>query len=98
MAPNPRDVLHAARTTARRTRKSAGRLVVSGLGFSAAYFLDAEHGKARRQQVWDLVDHVRRSRRSTKVAAPPPGAPPAAVGPPGPVVDRSVNGVRATAP
>jgi hypothetical protein len=62
----PKETLAAARSRAQRTKKSAGRLLVSGLGFSAAYFLDSEHGKARRQQAWDLIDHVRRSRAASK--------------------------------
>jgi hypothetical protein len=81
----PKETLAAARSRAQRTRKSAGRLLVSGLGFSAAYFLDSEHGKARRQQAWDLVDHVRRSRVASKTdQAGPAGRAPAmeANGPP----------------
>lgn len=42
---------------ARRAKRSAGRLLVSGLGFSAAYFLDPDHGAARRRRV---VEYVRR--------------------------------------
>jgi hypothetical protein len=62
----PKETLAAARSRAHRTKKSAGRLLVSGLGFSAAYFFDSEHGKARRQQAWALIDHVRRSRVASK--------------------------------
>jgi hypothetical protein len=62
----PKETLAAARSRAQRTKKSAGRLLVSGLGFSAAYFFDSEHGKARRQQAWDLIDHIRRSRVASK--------------------------------
>jgi hypothetical protein len=58
----PKETLAAARSRARRTKKSAGRLLISGIGFSAAYFFDTEHGKARRQQAWDLIDHIRRPR------------------------------------
>jgi hypothetical protein len=65
--PNvPKETLAAAKSRAHRTKKSAGRLLVSGIGFSAAYFLDSEHGKARRQQAWDLIDHVWRSRVASK--------------------------------
>jgi hypothetical protein len=65
----PKETLAAAAGRARRTKKSAGRLLVSGLGFSAAYFFDSEHGKARRQQAWDLVDHIRRSRVASKAGS-----------------------------
>jgi hypothetical protein len=81
----PKETLAAAAGRARRTKKSAGRLLVSGLGFSAAYFFDSEHGKARRQQAWDLVDHIRRFRVASKsgpagAAAPVPAV--EAKGPP----------------
>jgi hypothetical protein len=43
-----------------RSRRSAGRLAFSGIGFSAAYFLDPSHGTARRKQAIDLFKRVRR--------------------------------------
>jgi hypothetical protein len=35
----------------RSVKKTSGRLLFSGIGFSAAYFLDPEHGAARRQRI-----------------------------------------------
>ena len=35
---------------------------MSGIGFSAAYFLDPDHGKARRKQALGLIDHLLHSR------------------------------------
>jgi hypothetical protein len=98
MPIDPRNALHTARAKAGRTRKTAGRLMVSGLGFSAAYFFDAEHGQARRRQAWDLVDHIRRSRQSARASVAGRVAPPRASPPPRSVGERSANGVRATAP
>jgi hypothetical protein len=50
---------HGAVATAarhiRRTKRSTGRLAVSALGFSAAYFLDAENGAARRRRLQDFM-------------------------------------------
>jgi hypothetical protein len=42
----------------RGARKAAGRLAISGIGFSVAYFFDADHGQARRQQAMDLIARV----------------------------------------
>jgi hypothetical protein len=98
MPIDPKRALHTASARAQRTRKTAGRLMISGLGFSAAYFFDAEHGKARRQQLWDLVDHFRLSRQAAKRSPGGQGAPPLVGSHPGAPVERSANGVRATAP
>ena len=58
---DPKGTFEAARGHAHRARKSAGRLVISGLGFSVAYFFDPEHGSARRKQAVEVVNHVRRA-------------------------------------
>jgi hypothetical protein len=34
-----------------------------GFGYSLAYFLDPEHGPARRRQALDLIDRIQRRRR-----------------------------------
>jgi hypothetical protein len=62
VARDPNGTLDAARGRVLRARKSAGRLFVSGIGFSVAYFLDPDHGKTRRKRALDLMAHVRRSR------------------------------------
>jgi len=80
MAINPKGTFESARGHAHRARKSAGRLAVSGLGFSVAYFFDPDHGSARRKHAVEMVNHVRRakaqlkSRRGQRVA--PTAAPP----------------------
>jgi hypothetical protein len=50
----------------RKARRSAGRLLVSGIGFSAAYFLDPDHGATRRAQAVDVLRRARRSRQDAK--------------------------------
>jgi hypothetical protein len=59
---DPRQSVHAARNHVQRARKSTGRLFMAGLGFSAAYFFDTEHGKERRKQLRDFIGRTRRSR------------------------------------
>jgi hypothetical protein len=58
----PKETLGAARSHARKAKKTAGRLLVSGIGFSAAYFLDPDHGQARRKKALGFIDHLLRSR------------------------------------
>jgi len=59
---DPKATLGAARSHAHKVRKTASRLFVSGIGFSAAYFLDPDHGQARRRQALGLIDHLLHSR------------------------------------
>ena len=59
---DPKETLGAVRTRAYKAKKTAGRVFVSGLGFSAAFFLDPDHGKARRKQALGFVDHLLHSR------------------------------------
>ena len=54
--------------TRRRHKRSTGRLLFAGLGFSAAFFLDAAQGRARRKQVADVLRRIRRSRRAPDAA------------------------------
>jgi hypothetical protein len=99
MAIDARGTLESVRGHAHRARKSAGRLAVSGLGFSVAYFFDPDHGSARRKHAVEVVNHVRRAkahvkvRRGQRVA---PSAPttvtstqPGSVAPPRPVTNGS---------
>ncbi len=58
---DPKGTFESARGHAHRARKSTGRLVISGLGFSVAYFFDPDHGSARRKQAMEVVNHVRRA-------------------------------------
>jgi hypothetical protein len=96
MATEPKETRAAAKGRVQRTKKSAGRLLLSGIGFSAAYFFDAEHGRARRQQAWDVVDHVRKSRAAKGGHGEPAGKTPA-VDESRPPFQRSANGPRSAA-
>jgi hypothetical protein len=44
---------------ARLAQRRGMRLVFSGIGFSAAYFLDPDHGPARRRQAMVLMRRAR---------------------------------------
>jgi hypothetical protein len=93
---DPKGTFEAARSQAHRARKSAGRLALSGLGFSVAYFFDPEHGDARRKHAVEMLNHVRRATTHVKRRRHPPTT---AVTGPGPVTPlRQVsNGARASA-
>ena len=52
---DPKATLGAARSRAHKAKKTASRLFVSGVGFSAAYFLDPDHGKARLELIGRLL-------------------------------------------
>jgi hypothetical protein len=62
---DPRETLGAARVRAHKAKKTAGRLVVSGVGFSVAYFFDPEHGHARRKRARESLDHLLRRRHDS---------------------------------
>jgi hypothetical protein len=94
---DPKEMRTPAKGRVQRTKKSAGRLLLSGIGFSAAYFLDAEHGRVRRQQAWNMVDRVRISRARKRGQAEPAVVTPAVEASPSPF-QRSANGPRAAAP
>jgi len=95
VAIDPKKTFEAARGHAHRARKSAGRLAVSGLGFSVAYFFDPAHGSDRRKHAVELVNRVRRTkahvnaRRGQKTAAAPTPTTPST----GPAVDTPPGGV-----
>ena len=98
MAIDPRVTLHAAGGGAHRARRSAGRLIVSGVGFSVAYFLDPAQGAARRRHAVEVISQVRHARAVARTsrgatAVPPTGGIPnaEAVGP----LSQGANGVRA---
>jgi hypothetical protein len=100
MAGDSQGTFEAARGHAHRARKSAGRLAVSGLGFSVAYFFDPDHGSARRKQALVVANHIRRtaaqvkSRRGRKVA---PTSPTTTARPDKPLPEGATNGSRASA-
>ena len=101
MAIDPRASLDTAKHRAHRAKKSAGRLLVSGLGFAAAYFLDPDHGKARRGQAFQFIDHIRRARADGKAGQAghaEPEVPVKTTDAPGPrgAFQRAANGIRAT--
>ena len=96
MTTDPKEMRAAAKGRVQRTKKAAGRLLLSGIGFSAAYFFDAEHGRARRQQALELVDHVRRS-RAAKMGHGRPEVDTPAADVSRPDFARSANGRRAAA-
>jgi hypothetical protein len=50
-----RNVTATVARHAHRARRSAGRIVVSAAGFSAAYYLDPENGAQRRHRLHELV-------------------------------------------
>jgi len=57
----PSRTVQAARRQVHRVKRSTGRLLCAGLGFSVAYFLDPARGRTRRKQVADVIRRVRRS-------------------------------------
>jgi hypothetical protein len=64
---DPRVAYKSAGIHARNVRRASTRLLFSGIGFSAAYFLDPEHGAARRQQAVEFIRRMRTTLGSTKV-------------------------------
>ena len=72
---DPKGTLESARGHAHRARKSTGRLVVSGLGFSVAYFFDPDHGSTRRKQAIEVVNHLRRAAAHARSLRTQPSAP-----------------------
>jgi hypothetical protein len=65
---DPSRTVEAARRRVHRVKRSSGRLLFAGLGFSVAYFLDAARGRARRKQVVDVVRRIRRSKLTADAA------------------------------
>ncbi len=72
---DPKGTFEAARSHVHRARKSTGRLLVSGLGFSVAYFFDPAHGSARRKQAIEVVNQVRKAGAHVKSRRSQPSAP-----------------------
>jgi hypothetical protein len=57
---NPRETYSAAGQRARHAERTGVRLMFSVIGFSTAYFLDPEHGAARRHQA---LEYLRRGKQ-----------------------------------
>ena len=72
---DPRGSYDAATRHARKARRSAGRLFVSGIGFSAAYFLDPDHGTARRKRAVEFLQRTRRAIGSSEIKRDQPDTP-----------------------
>jgi hypothetical protein len=70
-----RKTFESAGEHARHAQRNGTRLVFSGIGFSAAYFLDPEHGPARRRQAVVLMRRARAVIASARSGhdAPVPG-------------------------
>jgi hypothetical protein len=70
-----RKTFESAGEHARHAQRNGTRLVFSGIGFSAAYFLDPEHGPARRRQAMVLMRRARAVIASARSGhdAPVPG-------------------------
>lgn len=63
---NPHETLKSVSAQTRHARKSGARLLFSGVGFSLAYFLDPDQGRARRQQAMDYLSRARQVMASAK--------------------------------
>jgi hypothetical protein len=61
---DPKETLGAVRARTQKAKKTGGRLLVSGLGFAAAYFLDPDHGHARRMRARESFDLLLLRRRA----------------------------------
>lgn len=74
MHMNRQELFSSANRRMRRARKRSGRLLVSALGFGAAYYFDTENGAARRQQLQRWMG--RTVHRSDSVVGSETGDPP----------------------
>jgi hypothetical protein len=72
---NPRQTVQAARRQVRRVKRSTGRLLIAGLGFSVAYFFDAAQGRARRKQIVGVIRRAHGSKVAVKAPHPAPDLP-----------------------
>lgn len=99
MARDPSQTVQAARRHLHQVKRSTGRLLIAGLGFSAAYFFDAAQGRARRKQIVDLIRWARRSRVAANADHPVPDLPHIGGADLGPraTFQRAADGIRASA-
>lgn len=79
MQTHRQELVSSASRRIRRGRKTTGRIVVSALGFSVAYYFDTENGAVRRKRLHDLLRrtvHNIESGLAPEVGDPPPVFPP----------------------
>jgi hypothetical protein len=75
MQTDRQELVRAAGRRVRRGKRTAGRVVVSALGFAMAYYFDTEHGEERRRHLHQAVRHAVHSlqdARSRDLGDPPP--------------------------
>ncbi len=75
MQINRQELLSSARRRVRRGKKTTGRIVVSALGFGAAYYFDTENGGVRRKRLRQTLQRAMHNIES--VVSPDAGDPPA---------------------
>jgi hypothetical protein len=79
MQMNRQELLSSASRRVRRGRKTTGRIVVSALGFAAAYYFDTENGGVRRKRLRQMLQrtvHNMESALAADAGDPPPVFPP----------------------
>ena len=64
MQHNQQQFMRAAARQARVVRRNTGRIVFAAFGFGLAYFLDTEHGDARRERLRRSLHHAVATRYS----------------------------------
>lgn len=79
MQMNRQELFRSASRRVRRGRKTTGRLVVSALGFAAAYSFDGENGSVRRKRLHQMLQRTVHNIGSSM--ASDAGDPPAVVPP-----------------
>ena len=97
-----RDLSRTVQTVRRqvhRVKRSTGRLLVAGLGFSVAYFFDARQGRGRRKQIVALLRRARESEVVGSAQHPLPDVPQLGRPDLGPraTFQRAADGTRASA-
>jgi hypothetical protein len=98
MEIDPRGTVGSIKGHARHAQRSVGRLLVSGLGFSVAYFFDPDKGQVRRANAISLIGRLRRSRAGKVVEESGPGLGEATGAPiHRPLAHGTANGARSSA-
>jgi hypothetical protein len=72
---DPSRTVQAARRRIHRVKRSTGRVLVAGLGFSAAYFFDPAQGRARRAKYVGMVRRMSGRREAATTELPEPDVP-----------------------
>jgi hypothetical protein len=99
VARDPSQTVQAARRHVHRVKRSTGRLLIAGLGFSVAYFFDAAQGRDRRKKTVEVIRRARRSKVAAKVDHPVPDLPRIGQADLGPraTFQQAADGIRASA-